>query len=427
MKEYKIVILGGGPGGYAAAVEAGMRGLKTALIEKDYVGGTCVNWGCIITKALLKYAKSRKKGSPIDYPEAARRCVQISAERRETILSELKRLGVDVYAASGQLVSANEVELASSGERIRGENIIVATGSSARKLSIADYDDSHIVTSREALFFQEVPKSIVVVGSGATGIELASIWIRFGSQVTVLEMLPTIMGSDDLEQSELAKAHFRSEGMTLETGVTVEEVARTGSGVAVTYRDAAGVHTIEAEKAMVAAGIVPNSDGIGLEAAGVETDRGYVKIDGAMRTNIPHIYAIGDITRKPALAFTASKQGKLAVAHIAGEDAAELNYDLIPRCVFSSMETAYMGLNETQARQAGYDIKVHRDRLIAHDGNLIGHEKGRLKLVSDAASGKVLGVSIFGSEIAGRISVPARLIPEGADVQTIIDSICSGR
>lgn len=427
MKEYKIVILGGGPGGYAAAVEAGMRGLKTALIEKDYVGGTCVNWGCIITKALLKYAKSRKKGSHIDYPEAARRCVQISVERRETILSELKRLGVDVYAASGQLVSASEVELAPSGERIRGENIIVATGSSARKLSIADYDDSHIVTSREALFFQEAPKSIVVVGSGATGIELASVWTRFGSQVTVLEMLPTIMGSDDLEQSELAKAHFRSEGMTLETGVTVEGMARIDSGVAVIYRDAAGVHTIEAEKAMVAAGIVPNSDGIGLEAAGVETDRGYVKIDIAMRTNIPHIYAIGDITGKPALAFTASKQGKLAVAHIAGEDAAELDYDLIPRCVFSSMEAAYMGLNETQARQAGYDVKVYRDRLISHDGNLIGHEKGQLKLVSDAASGKVLGVSIFGSEIADRISVPARLIPEGSDAQTIIDSICSGR
>lgn len=426
MKEYQVVILGGGPGGYAAAVDAGKRGLKTALVEKDYVGGTCVNWGCIITKALLKYAKSYKKGGPIGYEEAARRCVQISVERRQAILDELSRLGVDIYGDEGRLVSAHELELG-SGERLKGDSIVVATGSSARRLPIAEYDDSHIVTSREALFFKELPKSIVVVGSGATGIELASVWTRFGAQVTVLEMLPTIMGTDDLHLSELAKAHFTSEGMIIKTEVTVEKVVRAADGVEVTYRDAAGTHTITAEKCMVSAGIVPNSIGIGLEAAGVETQQGWVTVDGYMRTNVPGIYAIGDVTGKLALAFTASKQGKLVVAQIAGEPVDEMDYMMIPRCVFSSMEATYVGLNEPQAKAQGCDVKIYRAPLSSFDGNVVGHEKGELKLVADAATGKVLGVTVFGSEIANRISVPARLIPQGASAEVILNSICSGR
>lgn len=427
MREYDLIIIGGGPGGYSAAISAGYAGLKTAVVEQEAVGGTCVNWGCIPTKALLKYAKLRRDGSDVPYEEAAAKSLQISRERRDAIRAEMDRLGVEVINDRGSLTAPGQVLLQQAGETISAKNVIIATGSTARRLPIAEYDDTHIVTSREALDFTQAPKSVVVVGSGATGIELASVWNSFGSQVTVLEMMPNIMGTDDEDLSRIAREYYAKSGMTIKTGASVEKVVRVGEGVEVTYSDSEGTHVIQAEKALIAAGVVPTSAGIGLEELGVELQRGNIQIDDKMSTNVPGIYAVGDVTGKLALAFTATLQGKRAIAAITGDEFEGITYENIPRCVFSAMEAAYVGLNETQARAQGYDIEVSTAPMISHDGHLVGKEKSTIKVIADKATQRILGASIIGPDAADRIAGPTRMVLQGATAAETIDAVCSGR
>lgn len=427
MKEYDLIIVGGGPGGYSAAISAGLAGLKTVLVEQEYVGGTCVNWGCIPTKALLKYARLRRDGENVTYAEAAAKSLQISRERRDCIRAEIRRLGVEIRNDRGSLTAPGQVRLWKADEILQGKNIIVATGSVARRLPIADYDETHIVTPRDALSFTEAPRSVVVVGSGATGIELASVWNAFGSEVTVLELAPNIMGSDDHELSEMAKAAYAQMGMTILTGVSVEKIARTQSGVEVTCRDGDDLRVLSVEKALVAAGVVPVSAGLGLEELGVELQRGYIQVDSAMRTNVPGIYAVGDVTGKLALAFTATLQGKLAVADMEGTTFEPIAYENIPRCIFSTVEAAYVGLNETQARAKGYEVSVCRETIISHDGHMVGKGRNVIKIVADRKTQKILGASILGPDAADRIAGPARLLRQGATVSETIKAVCSGR
>lgn len=427
MKEYDLIIVGGGPGGYSAAVAAGRAGLRTAVVEQEAVGGTCVNWGCIPTKALLRYAKLRLDGIAVTYAEAAAKSLQISRERREAIRLELERLGVDLICSRGALAGSNSVKLEASGDTITGKNIMIATGSAPRRLPIADYDDTHIVTSREALSFTEAPASVVVVGSGATGIELASVWNAFGSQVTVLEMAENIMGTDDAGQSRKAIDFYAQAGMTIRTGASVEKVARTEAGVEVTYRDSDGLHTVCAEKALIAAGVTPLSAGLGLEDLGVAMQRGSIVIDDNMRTSVPGIYAVGDVTGKLALAFTATLQGKRAVAAITGTHFSPIRYEDIPRCVFSSIEAAYVGLSETQARALGHEVEISTAPMISFDGHLAGKEKSTIKIVADRDTGRILGASIFGPDAADRIAGPARMLLRGATAAETIEAVCSGR
>lgn len=429
MKEYDVIIIGGGPGGYAAGVSACAAGLKTALVEKEYVGGTCVNWGCIPTKALIRYAKLRhdaKDGPAPTYAEASAESMKVAQERRDHIQALLQSSGGDLFAGEARLVSANEVAVSPSGETLRGRNIIVATGSSPRRLPIAEYGE-HVVTTREALLFDRAPKSAVVVGSGATGIELATVWNRFGTKVTVFEMLPFIMGLGDVELSEAAKAHFRSEGMAVETGISVEKIAQTPDGAEVTYKDAQGSHTITAEIVLVATGVVPNSQNLGLEALGVEIQRGYIQVDDQMRTSVPNIYAVGDVTGKLALAFAASKQGKAAVVSIAGGVPPKIEYAKIPRCIFSAIESAAAGLSEQQARDQGYTVTIRREQIASHDGRTVGLGGGVFKLVIDDATGKALGITMLGVDAADKIAGAARLITLGTPAEAIIDTVCSGR
>ena len=430
MNEYDVIIIGSGPGGYAAGVSACAAGLKTALVEKEYLGGTCVNWGCIPTKALIRYAKLRHgdegTGAAPTYQEANAESLKIARERREHIQALLEKNGGSLYAGTARLVSANEVEIAPSGEKIRGKNILIATGSTARRLPIAEYGES-IVTTREALLFQEAPKSVVVVGSGATGIELATVWNRFGSQVTVFEMLPFIMGLGDTELSEAAKAHFRSEGMTVETEISVEKIAQVPGGAEVTYKDAQGSHTMTVEKVLVAAGVVPNSQGLGLEELGVDIQRGYIQIDDEMRTSVPNIYAVGDVTGKLALAYAATKQAKAAIVAIAGGKPPKIVYENIPRCIFSAIESAAAGLNEKQARDQGYEVEIHRGKIASHDGRTVPFGGGEFKLVADGATGKALGITMLGVDAADKIAGASRLINLGAPAGEVIDTVCSGR
>lgn len=427
MKEYDLIIVGGGPGGYSAAVAAGHAGLRTAVVEREAVGGTCVNWGCIPTKALLRYAKLRLEGTAVTYAEAAAKSLQISRERRDAIRREMDQLGVEVICEHAVLSAPGQVTLVDSGETIAGKNIIIATGSAPRRLPVAAYDGSHIVTSREALSFTEAPASVVVVGSGATGIELASVWNAFGSQVTVLEMAETIMGTGDAGQSRKAIEFYTQAGMTIRTGASAEKIERVGDGVAVTYRDGEGLHVLHADKALIAAGVTPLSAGLGLEDLGVEMQRGNIAIDDKMRTNIPGIYAVGDVTGKLALAFTATLQGKQAVAAITGAQFTPIRYEDIPRCVFSSIEAAYVGLSETQAKALGHEVEVTTAPMITFDGHLAGKEKSTIKVIADKATGRILGASIFGPDAADRIAGPTRMLLRGATAAETIEAVCSGR
>lgn len=427
MKEYDLIIIGGGPGGYSAAIAAGHAGLKTAVVEQEAVGGTCVNWGCIPTKALLKYAKLRREGSGVTYEEAAAKSFQISRERRDAIVAELGRLGVEIIFDRGVIAASGQVWLQTAGETISAGSIIISTGSTARRLPIAEYDDTHIVTSREALDFAKVPESVVVVGSGATGIELASVWSAFGAQVTVLEMAHYIMGTGDEELSRKAECFFAGLGMTVKTNASVEKVARSGDRVEVTYRDGEGTHVLQAEKALIAAGIVPTSAGLGLEELGVELSRGFVQVDEKMSTNIPGIYAVGDVTGKLALAFTATLQGKLAVAAITGSEFTPIAYENIPRCIFSAIEASSVGLSGAQALAQGYEVEVTTAPMISHDGHLVGKEKSVIKVVADKATQRILGASIVGPDAADRIAGPTRMVLQGATAAETINAVCSGR
>lgn len=433
MNEYDVIIIGGGPGGYAAAVSACGHGLKTALVERELLGGVCVNFGCIPTKALIKYAKIKSVRSDSDieagitYKSASEKSLQIARERREQLGILLNNSGVDIYTHNARLTADREVELQPSGEKLKGENIIIATGSRPRKLAIAEYEDTSIVTTKEALTFDSAPSSVVVVGAGSTGIEMATVWNRFGAKTTVLEYMPTIMGMDDIFLSETAKEHFRHEGMTVETGVSVEEITKVADGVEVSYKDEKGRHKMLVEKVLVAAGIAPNSEDLGLEELGVEIERGFIMIDDQMRTTVPNIYAVGDVTGKLPLAFVAAKQAKTAIADIVGEACTKITYENIPRCTFSAMEMATAGLNERQAGERGYDVLTYRESVPSFDGRTTVYGGGFIKLVADAESQRAIGVTLLGVDAANHIAGPAHMIAMGATAPEIISFACNGR
>lgn len=426
MNKYDVIIIGGGPAGYAGAVSACERGMKVALIEKEYLGGVCVNWGCIPTKALLKFAKLRHEGQAVTYEYAIRQSMEISHQRRDSIIALIGRLGGKFYNNTAVKIEQGKIAL-DSGEIIEAENILIATGSTARKLPFAEYDDIHVITTREAFQLEQVPKSAVVIGSGATGIEFATIWSRFGAQVTVLEMLPRIMGLDDEEMSLRARAGFEKEGIEIRTQVKVTKVSRKEDGAQVTYEDADGEHVIDAQTVLVAAGIVPSSSGLGLEELGINMERGNIQIDDRMRTNIAGIYAAGDVTGKLALAFASTLQAKTAVKDMNGEETEPIFYGNIPRCIFSAVEGAFAGLGEQQAAQAGKKVLVKKVPLVCFDGSMITSDQGMAKIIADAQNGQAVGISMIGSKAAEMIAGPARLIEQNKPVEEVITAVTSGR
>ena len=428
MKEYDVIVIGGGPGGYAAAVRAAGHGLTTALIEREKVGGTCVNWGCIPTKALLKYAKRAAKGEQVDYETAWNQSMKIARERSAAIRALLERLGVDLVEGSARLADAGTVEVTPGGARLRGRNIVVATGSRARRLPIAEYDGTSILTTRDALELKAAPASAVVVGSGATGMEFATVWSRFGAKVTVLEMMPHIMGSADSEITETARRAFAAEGVEVRTQVSVQQVRSCPAGVEVTYLQDGQMHTVTAEKALLAAGILPNTEELGLEELGLELQRGYIPVDEWMATALPGVYAIGDVTGKVALAFTASLQAMTALDHIAGRETRPVDYAQIPRCIYAGIEVAAVGLNESQAAAAGHDVVTVKHRVTPYVKEAApAGDSDYIKLFADRKSGVVLGAIMVGSDAADQIAVPVRMIRLGATVEQTLDAVCNRR
>jgi dihydrolipoamide dehydrogenase len=426
MANYDVVIIGGGPGGYVAAIRARQLGLKTALVEREHLGGICLNWGCIPTKALLHnaevirlldqgktYGFSFDKDSlKVDYAPAQKRSRQVSDRLVKGVQFLMKKNEVDVFETTGSLKSATEVAL-STGDTLSAQHIILATGARARSIPGIEFDGDRIINYHHALELTEVPQSIAVIGAGAIGVEFTTLWRTYGAEVTLIEMLPAVLPLEDADVSQQMAKALNKRGIKVHTNTKVEkvDVKKDGSGLTLTVSSNGQAQTIPAEKALVAIGVQPNSENLGLETVGVETNRGWITVDDYMRTNVPSIYAIGDVTGKMPLAHVASAQGIVAVETIAGEDSEPLVYANMPRCTYAWPEVASVGLTEAQAREKGYEVKVGQFPFRANGKALaIDDYEGFVKIVSDTRYDQVLGVHMIGPHVTDMVAEATGMI-----------------
>ena len=422
---FDVVVIGGGPGGYVAAARAAQLGLKTALVEKESMGGTCANWGCIPTKALLKNAEAahllhqgRTYGfaapaQGADYGLAHSRSRQVAKRQEKRVEALMKGNGVTVFKGTGAESAQGEVTVQPGGEVLQSKNIIVAAGGKPRLFPGWTMDGEKIITSREALALKELPQSVAIIGAGPIGLEFATVWQRYGAQVTVIEAMPRIMPLEDSDISAEAAKEFAKAGITIRTGVKVESFQAHEDGVRLNLLTAEGQEVMEVGKLLVAVGTAPALEGLGLEKVGVELQRGFIAVDDTMATNIPGIYAIGDVTGKMPLAHTASAQALIAVDTIAGRHTHKLNYDNIPRCIFGHIEVASVGLTEQQAIDRGYAVKTAKAGFLANGKAVaINENTGFVKVVADE-NGKLLGVHMIGPHVTEMIAGATTLVSLG--------------
>jgi dihydrolipoyl dehydrogenase len=413
-KTYDVAIIGSGPGGYVAAIRAAQLGLSVLIVERDSrLGGVCTLRGCIPTKALLHTAdllEEARHGA--DVGVAAREVrLELSAamKHKEKVVRQssngvaylMKKNRVDVAAGFGRIAGSGRVSVTPSdgSEKVYGaKNILIATGSTPRSLPGIEIDHAAILSSDSILEVTEIPKSLIVIGSGAVGVEFASMFARFGSRVTVIEILPRIVPIEDEEISRELAASFKRQGIAVYTDTRVERVTRADAGVEVLARTSAGkTETFRAEKILMAVGRKPLSEGIGLEGLGVATDKGYITIDPYMRTNVPGIYAIGDVVPTPWLAHVASAEGVVAVESMAGSPTRPLNYDQVPGCTYCAPEVASIGLTEAKARERGFDVAVGKFPFSAiGKARILNETSGFVKIVAEKKYDEVLGVHIVG-------------------------------
>ena len=411
-----VVIIGGGPGGYVAAIRAAQLGLQVTLVEREHLGGICLNWGCIPTKSLLRNAEVISllgqgrtfgftvEGLQVDYGAAVERSRKVAARLVKGVATLMKKNGVRVVEGTARLAGPNRVTVALNGggeAALEADALIVATGGRARTIPGVEVDGERVMVARDALAMRDLPRSVVIVGAGAIGVEFAHLWRTYGAEVTLVEMMDHILPLEDEEiVQEVAKA-FRRRKIRVLTSTRVERVEAVADGVQVRVQKASGEEeTLEAERALIAIGIRPNSDGLGLEEIGVEMDRGWVMVDERMRTSVPGVWAIGDVTGKLPLAHVASAQGIVAAEDIAGLSPRPLDYDAMPRCTYCNPQVASFGLTEAQARERGYDVRVGRFPFLANGKALaLGERSGFVKLVADGASGRLLGAHLVGPEV----------------------------
>lgn len=408
MQKFDAVVVGGGPGGYECAIRLSQNGLKTALVEEAELGGTCLNRGCIPTKTLLHSADiyhDAKNGAPFginvgeltfDYAKIIERKNAVAKQLSNGVAFLEKNHGVTVFASHATLEDRNTVELA-NGETLQCDHLIVATGSRPARIPIPGVDLPGVVDSTGLLNMTECPKHIIIVGGGVIGVEFATFFYRLGVPVTIVEMLDRVLGPLDKDITDFVEAELNRCGVELVLGVRVESIE---AGLKVNYaavKDGAK-GSVEGDVVLMAGGRAPNTKGIGLEKLGVRMDRkGFVEIDGLCRTNVPGVYAIGDINGKMQLAHVASAQGLLVADHIAGKPCKQLNYNRIPSCVYCNPETAMVGLTEEQARATGREIGVGTFNLSGNGKALtMGENKGLVKFVYDKASDEILGFHVIG-------------------------------
>ncbi|MBV8731439.1 MAG: dihydrolipoyl dehydrogenase [Acidobacteriia bacterium] len=438
---YDLIVIGSGPGGYSAAIRAGQYGLKTALVEKQpRLGGTCLLVGCIPTKALLqtadiweRFVHSDKEGiqcenPQLDYPKVKERKDGIVTKHSNGVGLLLKRAKVERITGFARLKGAGQVEVTgdSGVQTLEAKNILLATGSEARMLPGLAPDADSILTNVEILNLTKVPRNLLIIGAGAVGVEFASIFRRFGSEVTVVEMLPRIVPVEDEDISKELDRQFRKQKIRVETGARAEEIQKVGQCVRVKLTTKDGKQEqLEAEKLLVAVGRKPNTENIGLENTRIELDRGFIKTDEYQRTAEPGVYAIGDVVAgTPQLAHVATMEGMIAVAHIAGKPAVPLNKNRIPSCTYTDPGIGSVGMTEAQAKAKGYQVKVGRFPFAGNSrATILGKHDGFIKVVADEKFGEILGVHIIGPEAFELIAEPVAAMNAEATVETMMQTI----
>ncbi len=416
-EQYDVIVIGAGPGGYVAAIRGAQLGLKTAIVDKQWLGGVCLNVGCIPSKALLRNAEVahilRERGQEfgfsfdnlkLDYCVAVQRSRQVSDRLVKGVGFLMKKNKIDVYMGKAHLTGLGTVSVNGSAEapkELPAKNIIVATGASSLVPPAWKVDGKNIVTYLEAITQERLPKSVIIIGAGAIGVEFATVWNAYGAQVTIVEMLPGLLPTEDEEVGKELKRAFDKRGIKSLVGHKVEAVEALGMGVKVAV-SANGVETVlEAEQALVAIGFRPNAKGFGLEELSVKLDeRGFIEVDEKMQTSLPGVWAVGDVTGKLMLAHVGSAQGIIAAENIAGVETIALDYAMMPRATYCQPQVASFGLTEAQAKERGYGVKVGRFPFQANGKALgLGEALGWIKLVVDEKYGEILGAHMVGPEV----------------------------
>lgn len=419
-RSFDVVVLGGGPGGYTAAIRAAQLGFNTGIIEADRLGGVCLNWGCIPTKALLKNAEVlhqfKKAGEwgisydnlKFDFGKIIKRSRDISEKISKGVEFLMKKNKIDYMPGYGTLCGNNSIEVKPKGGapfRVAAKHIIIATGARPRSIPGVTIDRKRIITSTEAMTLSEQPQSMIVVGAGAIGIEFAYFYNALGTKVTVVEMMPSILPIEDRELTKELEKSFKKQGIEILTNTKVESVKPAATEVTAVVQTPEGKKELKADVALMAIGVQGNVEGFGLEKLGVQVERHHIKVDKHYRTNVPGLYAIGDVIGPPWLAHVASAEGIHCVEAIKGINPEPIDYSMIPGCTYCQPQIASVGMTEEKAREEGYELKIGKfpfrplGKAVA-----IGETEGMVKLIFDAKYGELLGAHIMGSEATEMIA-----------------------
>jgi dihydrolipoamide dehydrogenase len=415
MSKYDVLVLGSGPGGYVTAIRASQLGFKTAIVEKESLGGVCLNWGCIPTKALLKSAQvfdylkhADSYGLTVkefdkDFGKVIERSRGVAEGMSKGVQFLMKKNKIEVISGFGKLKPGKKVDV--DGKEYSADHIIIATGARSRELPNLKQDGKKVIGYREAMSLKTQPKSMIVVGSGAIGVEFAHFYNSMGTEVTIVEFLPNLVPLEDEDVSKQFERSFKKAGIKVMTSSSVEKLDTSGKLVKATVKTSKGEETLEAEIVLSAVGIATNIENIGLEDVGIVTDKGKVMVNDWYQTNIPGYYAIGDITPGPALAHVASAEGITCVEKIAGLHVEPIDYGNIPGCTYASPEIASVGMTEKQAKDAGYEIKVGKFPFSASGkASASGEKDGFVKVIFDAKYGEWLGCHMIGAGVTDMIA-----------------------
>ena len=412
---YDVIVLGSGPGGYPAAIRASQLGKKVAIVERESLGGICLNWGCIPTKALLKsaqvmeYAKHAAdygievKDFKQNFGNVIKRSRGVADKMNKGVTFLMKKNKIDVLMGNGKLIAPNKLEVTAadgSKQTLEAKNIIIATGARARELPALKLDGKKIIEYRRAMSLPDQPKSIIVVGSGAIGTEFAYFYNSLGTKVTIVEFLPRIVPVEDEDVSKELEKSFKKQGITIMVNSEVIGVDTSGNGVKAKVKTQDGEVTLEADVLLSAVGITANIENIGLEQVGIKTDKGRIIVDANLQTNVPGVYAIGDCTPNQALAHKATKEGINAAEHLAGKKPEPIDYNNVPGCTYCTPEIASVGYTEKAAKDAGYELKVGKFPFIASGkATAAGASEGFVKIIYDAKYGELLGCHMIGYNV----------------------------
>jgi dihydrolipoamide dehydrogenase len=435
--EYDVVVIGAGPGGYVCAIRASQLGLKTAIVEKQWLGGVCLNVGCVPSKALLKNAELAHilrertqefglsfENLKLDYAVAVNRSRQVSKRLTLGVNSLMKKNKIDVFMGTAVLTTNHNLAITDAENQTRElhtKHIVISSGAHSMSIPGVTPDGEKILTYHEAILQTSRPESVIIIGGGAIGVEFATVWNGYGSEVTIVEMLPHILPLEDSEAAAELTKIYTKRGVQILSGHRVRSVEKTAAGVKVKVSSVEGEKVLEADQALVAIGFKPNSTGIGLETLGVKVEQnGFIEIDDRMATNIPGIWAIGDVTGKLLLAHVASTMGIVCAENIAGVETVTLDYRMMPRAVYSHPQVASFGLTETQAKEQGYEVRVGRFPFQANGKALgLADYAGFVKIVTDLKCGEILGAVLVGpdaSELLPELTLAQRMELTSAEI-----------